>query len=67
VTDDITLRRIAERYADEPEFKHEMDLAMGVRHVPLHPEGECVLCDAHRARVDEPPTEQIPGAGQDGC
>jgi hypothetical protein len=57
---DITLRRLAERYADEPDFKHSVDMVLGVFHIPRHPEGECEGCDAQREReaVDEPPTEQ---------
>lgn len=47
---DITLRRMAERYSDEEDYKRRLDLAMGVRHLPLCTEGECELCDAHRAR-----------------
>ena len=48
--DDITTLRIAQRYADEPDFKHSVDMALGVFHIPKHPEGECVMCDAQRKR-----------------
>lgn len=48
--EDITMLRIAQRYADEPDFKHSVDMALGVFHIPRHPEGECEGCDAQRKR-----------------
>lgn len=48
--EDITMRRIAERYSNEPDFKQSVDKALGVFHVPRHPQGECEGCDAQRER-----------------
>ena len=42
--------RTLRRYAEDPAFKREVHLTLGVRHVPLHPEGDCEFCDAERAR-----------------
>lgn len=50
MTDDITLKRIAQRYADEPDYKRTVDMALGVFHFPKHPEGECEMCDMQRER-----------------
>lgn len=56
---DFELRRMAERYANEPDFKEKVDEALGVFHVPLCPEGDCAGCDAHRMRssLEEPEPE----------
>ena len=47
---DFETRRLAKRYADEPDFKREVDAALGVFHVPACKPGECDLCDAKRER-----------------
>jgi len=49
---DITLWRMAQRANEEPDFKESLDLAMSVRHLPLHDPGECRLCDAHREKEE---------------
>ncbi len=39
------MRRMARRYADEPDYKREVDQALGVYHVPRCEMGTCEGCD----------------------
>jgi len=34
-----------------------MDHLLGVYHIPMHPEGECELCDAERERTSKADSE----------
>lgn len=47
---DFDMERLAAGYSSSEEFKREVDLALGVYHVPPHPPAVCPLCDAKRER-----------------
>lgn len=47
---DFETRRLAERYADDADFKAQVDDALGVFHVPRHQAGECAGCDRQRLK-----------------
>lgn len=49
---DPELIPLMERYANDPQFRVEADMAMGVHHIPLHPPGDCQLCDRQHAKRD---------------